>query len=460
MDSGRKDTLRKGTIDSYIMRSPKSLGNLNYIRIWHDNSGRDKYASWYLSALIIIDLQTGQRTEFSCNRWLAVEKEDGAIERVVQASGARSCQEMLIHTAGKQIMENHVWFSIFFKSHRSRYSRKERTSTAFALLFLAMLADAVWYGIMPEEPTKVGLKLAFIKFTPEQLYIGCMVSLVTIVPTFVLMFLFKKSRRMRLRKNRVVKALNLKSSSKIEDNEEKVIQSDEESESGSNESSSDESDSSDEDETSEKGSGSEKGSVKNEDSDDSEDSENSEDSKNSENESSETEDSENDDSGKESNKDEESENEESVKEVIEENTEDLNDKDTKIQIEASKTKQYRNFGLPFIFRIIAWIICLATIIASCIFLIAYGISFGNDVTHQWLTSMIVAFFFIILVIEPLKVGLFSCCISILCRKLDLDNNDDVEDDEEDLETNLEMTNEGSKRYIKASREPIGKFTLP
>ena len=447
MDSGRKDTLRKGTIDSYIMRSPKSLGNLNYIRIWHDNSGRDKYASWYLSALIIIDLQTGQRTEFSCNRWLAVEKEDGAIERVVQASGARSCQEMLIHTAGKQIMENHVWFSIFFKSHRSRYSRKERTSTAFALLFLAMLADAMWYGIMPEEPTKVGLKLAFIKFTPEQLYIGCMVSLVTIVPTFVLMFLFKKSRRMRLRKNRVVKALNPPDkTSIIEDNEEKVIQSEEESES-----SSDESDSSDEDEGSEKGSGSEKESSDNDDSDDSEDSENSE---NSEIKSTENEDSEND-SEKESNKDEESENEESVKEVIEDD-----DKDTKIQIEASKSKQYRNFGLPFIFRIIAWIICLATIIASCIFLIAYGISFGNDVTHQWLTSMIVAFFFIILVIEPLKVGLFSCCISILCRKLDLDNNDDVEDDEEDLETNLEMTNEGSKRYIKASREPIGKITLP
>ena len=90
LDSGRKDTLRKGTVDSYIMRCPKSLGNLNYIRIWHDNSGRDKYASWYLSAMIIIDLQTGERTEFSCNRWLAAEKEDGAIERVVQASGART----------------------------------------------------------------------------------------------------------------------------------------------------------------------------------------------------------------------------------------------------------------------------------------------------------------------------------------------------------------------------------
>ena len=40
--------------------------------------------------------------------------------------------------------------------------------------------------------------------------------------------------------------------------------------------------------------------------------------------------------------------------------------------------------------------------------------------------------------------------------MDLDNNDDVEDDEEDLEIDLEVTDEGSKQYIKASREPIGK----
>ena len=49
------------------------------MRIWHDNSGRDDYASWFLSAMIIVDIQTGERTEFLLNRWLANEKEDGAV---------------------------------------------------------------------------------------------------------------------------------------------------------------------------------------------------------------------------------------------------------------------------------------------------------------------------------------------------------------------------------------------
>lgn len=49
------------------------------MRIWHDSSGRDKYASWFLSALIVIDIQTGERTEFTLNRWLGAEKEDGEV---------------------------------------------------------------------------------------------------------------------------------------------------------------------------------------------------------------------------------------------------------------------------------------------------------------------------------------------------------------------------------------------
>jgi hypothetical protein len=114
----------------------------------------------------VVDLQTGERTEFLCNRWLACEKEDGEvitgsaqdqgsisilsiftflqIERVIQASGDRGCQQMMFHSAANHIKENHLWFSIFMRNPRSRFTRLQRTSTAFALLFLSMLVDAMW----------------------------------------------------------------------------------------------------------------------------------------------------------------------------------------------------------------------------------------------------------------------------------------------------------------------------
>ena len=97
------------------------------------------------------------------------------IERIIQASGAHGCQQMLIHTAAKHIKEHHVWFSIFFKSNRSRYTRLQRTSTAFALLFLSMLVDAMWYGIVPEEKTGQGFTFGFLTLTPAEAFIGSMV---------------------------------------------------------------------------------------------------------------------------------------------------------------------------------------------------------------------------------------------------------------------------------------------
>lgn len=100
LDPGWKDTLRKGCADSYVMKTPRwekvslalttnlltksnlrPLGDLQYMRIWHDSSGRGHYASWYITALVVRDIQTNERFEFLCNRWLAVEKDDGHVRR-------------------------------------------------------------------------------------------------------------------------------------------------------------------------------------------------------------------------------------------------------------------------------------------------------------------------------------------------------------------------------------------
>mgnify|MGYP002787401723 CR=1 FL=1 len=42
----------------------RPLGDLTYLRIWHDNSGLGDYASWYLKFVIIQDLQTKQKYYF------------------------------------------------------------------------------------------------------------------------------------------------------------------------------------------------------------------------------------------------------------------------------------------------------------------------------------------------------------------------------------------------------------
>ena len=57
-------TFQRGGIDSFVMTTRKSLGSLQFLRIWHDNTGVGVFASWFLGAVIIRDLQTGARAKF------------------------------------------------------------------------------------------------------------------------------------------------------------------------------------------------------------------------------------------------------------------------------------------------------------------------------------------------------------------------------------------------------------
>jgi hypothetical protein len=79
LDNSSRNILQRGGIDAFIMAVPRSLGLLNYIRIWHDNSGEGSSASWFLKYIIVQDLQTMHKFYFIAQRWFAVEKEDGLV---------------------------------------------------------------------------------------------------------------------------------------------------------------------------------------------------------------------------------------------------------------------------------------------------------------------------------------------------------------------------------------------
>ncbi len=57
----------------------RPLGTLNYARIWHDNSGKGKFQSWYLNYMVVRDLQKGTKFFFVVNQWFAVEEDDGLV---------------------------------------------------------------------------------------------------------------------------------------------------------------------------------------------------------------------------------------------------------------------------------------------------------------------------------------------------------------------------------------------
>ena len=64
----------------------RPLGHLQYIKIWHDNSGIREMQPWYLSYLIVHDIQTGERFRFFADKWLAIDRDEFSSETQLAVS--------------------------------------------------------------------------------------------------------------------------------------------------------------------------------------------------------------------------------------------------------------------------------------------------------------------------------------------------------------------------------------
>ena len=149
------------------------LGALNYLRVWHDNSGKGDKASWFLKYIIVHDLQTREKFYFLCQNWLAVEKSDGLIDRVLFVSGEAQKTE-IIYLMQKQAKQNlsdgHLWISIFARPVHSSFTRLDRVTCAFVLLYISMLMNIMYYGI-DSGSTSSGLQIEPFSLTIEQVNI-------------------------------------------------------------------------------------------------------------------------------------------------------------------------------------------------------------------------------------------------------------------------------------------------
>lgn len=72
-------------------------------------------------------------------------------------------------------------------------------------------------------------------------------------------------------------------------------------------------------------------------------------------------------------------------------------------------------SLPHLFIYIGWVICICTILASAVFTIFYSLTWGAEISNQWLVSMTFSFFEDVLLIQPIKVLFVVCLLSIIIR---------------------------------------------
>ncbi|CAF3624741.1 unnamed protein product [Adineta steineri] len=191
---------QRGGINSFIIAVPKSLGLLNYIRIWHDNTGESSSASWFLKYIIVRDLQSMDKFYFICQQWFAVEKDDGRIERTLPIASEAEKQEfsyVLSKKAYHSVSDGHLWFSIFSRPPSNKFTRVQRCTCCFVLLFTSMLINIMYYDLSNEanassETHNGALSIGPFYIAPQQIGIGIMVELFTLIPSLLIVQFFRR----------------------------------------------------------------------------------------------------------------------------------------------------------------------------------------------------------------------------------------------------------------------------
>jgi polycystin 1L2 len=199
------------------------------IKIWHDNTGSTgNDASWYLKHLIVHDLQTREKNFFICEKWLAIDKGDCLLERVLSLSLSKE-KTAYAYLLGKQtkdkLRDDHLWFSIFARPIQSSFTRLDRLTCCFVLLSISMVMNIMYYG-MDNSPIQSGIQIgSFFNLSLQQISIGVITNLIIFPPSLLLVQLFRRTKRKIPRINKLKKILNETKLSSIDEEASDFIKS-------------------------------------------------------------------------------------------------------------------------------------------------------------------------------------------------------------------------------------------
>ncbi|XP_071106159.1 polycystin family receptor for egg jelly-like [Haliotis cracherodii] len=187
----------RSSVNQFVMGVSECLGPLSYLRMWHDNSGKGKQQGWYLSKVVVSDLQTGESFFFLCNRWLAVEEDDGMVDRVMPVAGTGDVltfNHLFFSNTKKSLTDSHLWISVFARPQRSNFTRVQRVSCILSLLATTMLADAMFYKTEGKHDAAYSFTLGPLKFSLNELYVSFVSSIVVLPVNILIDQIFRRCK--------------------------------------------------------------------------------------------------------------------------------------------------------------------------------------------------------------------------------------------------------------------------
>ncbi|EDO43195.1 predicted protein, partial [Nematostella vectensis] len=202
----------------------KVLGPLLYIRIWHDMSGYD--SSWYLNFVIAREIETNANWIFMCDRWLALEKDDGMVDRVLLVSTDKDLKtfKTLFNTkVSTDLFDGHLWMSVVKKPPKSSFTRVQRLTCCMSLLYTTMMTGAMFYNVGGVKDNST-ISLGPLTFSVRQLMIGIQSSFIALPGNMIVIQIFRNLKpqevQSEVNNSAISKEDNLKNASEKQSNSE------------------------------------------------------------------------------------------------------------------------------------------------------------------------------------------------------------------------------------------------
>ncbi|XP_036065666.1 polycystic kidney disease protein 1-like 2 [Oryzias melastigma] len=190
----RKPLFERGAVDMFLITTPSFLGELQGIRLWHDNSG--SHPAWYVANIMVQDLQTEQKWNFLCNSWLALDMGDCCIDSIFPVSTEEELKRfsnLFFMKTTRDFCDGHLWYSVVSRPAGSNFTCVQRVSCCFSLLLCTMLTSIMFYGI-PTDPSEQVMDLGQFEFTWQQFMVGVQSSLIMFPINVLIVSIFRNTR--------------------------------------------------------------------------------------------------------------------------------------------------------------------------------------------------------------------------------------------------------------------------
>ncbi|KAK2920185.1 polycystin-1-like protein 2 isoform X2 [Channa argus] len=189
-----KVVFERGGVDMFLLTTHFSLGDLQSIRLWHDNSG--EHPAWYVNKVMVQDLESGQKWHFLCNSWLAVDVGECTLDKVFPVAtemDLKRFSNLFFMKTAKDFRDGHIWFSVISRPPSSSFTCVQRVSCCLSLLLCTMLTNIMFWGI-PTDPSEQTMDLGQIEFTWQQVMIGVQSSIIMFPINLLIVSIFRNTR--------------------------------------------------------------------------------------------------------------------------------------------------------------------------------------------------------------------------------------------------------------------------